>query len=128
MKRQSFSFLAEAKNGQVIIDVRAWKQMVGELEGKEFVIDVETRGEGPSRAQVKFFHVICRAISDRTGIQPKLVKAALKNEFLLIDEEYELCRSITTLSTAEMSEFIENCLQWAAEKLELVIDSKQVAA
>ncbi len=131
------AFLVEIKNGQVILDIRAWNQMVADGEGKELEIYVEERARSrPTRAQLRFFHgVVCKSIVKHTadaGYTLKEIKAALKAEFLMIgDGEYELCRSVATLSPAEMSEFIDQCIQWAAEKLHLVISDpkpKQVAA
>ena len=135
MKPQAF--LAEIKGGQVILDVRAWKQMVADGEGKEIELYVEERGRShPTRAQLRYFHgVVCKSIVKHTeaaGYTLKEVKAALKSEFLMIgDGEYELCRSVASLSPTEMSEFIDQCIQWAAEKLHLVISDpkpKQVAS
>jgi hypothetical protein len=94
-------------------------------------IQPETRGR--SVAQNKFYWGVCvTAVSEHTGYSPEEVHEIAKELFLPrhpagADDREEPRRTTTTLSSTEMTEFIDQFRRWAAETVGVVIDDPKEA-
>jgi len=93
------------------------------FEGKPITVTVERKRSIRSRNQNDYFHgVICGLLSEHTGYEPTEMKDILKQKFLLVrDDKFPRCRKTSELNTEEMSNFMDQCIRWAAIDLGLVI-------
>jgi hypothetical protein len=76
-----------------------------------------------SNQQNRYYHgVVCRMITDETGLTPDETHEALKIKFL--PKHHDLLptvKSTTKLSTIEFQAYIAEIVMWAAEFLQLII-------
>jgi len=96
---------------------RAFEAMNGRL------VSVSVRPYKPKRSGQQnsyYWAVVIDRISRRTGYSPDEAHSAMKWQHLKVhrDNLPPTVRSTTSLSTAEMTEYIEACRRWAAEFLD----------
>lgn len=108
-------FHAYIKSGKVQwVRPEAARDFIASLEGKRIKIIIEepTRTKSQNRAM----HSLFTAIAERIGRSPAYVKAAMKAIFLAEED-----RGTSDMSVGEASEFLEFCLCFAAQELDLVL-------
>ena len=124
--KYEFQSTGEVSAGKLTLDRReVFDLQIKRFEGKRVRISVELERSGRSNAQNRYFHgVIVQMISDHTGYEPEEVKAILKSMFLKAERDgREYVRETHRLDTAEMAEFTDRCIRWAAVELQMVIPS-----
>ena len=105
-----------------LLNLSGWRGLLKHLAGKTVVVTIAPYRKRRSVNQNAYFHgVICELISDHTGYEVDEVKEILKHMFLFVDEPYPHARPTSRLNTAEMAEFTDRCIRWAAQELGIVL-------
>lgn len=109
-------------------DKQGIAQHIAGLEGKRVLITVEEYSGKRSLSANAFFHgVVCKYISEATGYEIPETKILLKHMFLTkVGKNGRLyVRETHRLNRAEFSDFVEQCVRWAAITLDVVIPNPE---
>lgn len=121
-------FFGKVSKGRIILDEPdTYRDYIFTLDDKRIELTVQKEQKDKSLPQTKYlFGIIYKAISETTGYTIEEVHQMMKSIFLKTHKEvakkrYTVIRSISELTTVEMSEYIENCKRWGATELQLNI-------
>jgi hypothetical protein len=133
MAAQQFSTTGRIEGGKLYL--RSRRQMDRSLAGWkdcEVVVTIEKAHATRSHAQNAYFHaVVVAMVSDRTGYTPNEAKELLKAQCLPHDladgrngrlvNGLVIGGSTSKLNKLEFIDFLDACVRWAAEQIDLVI-------
>lgn len=125
MPERSGLFYGKVEHGRIVLQNRdGFASLIARLNGCE--IDIELRKHRRNRTTLQnayYWSVVVGMVSESTGYLPCEAHDALRQMFLTdnTDQLLPRVRSTTDLTTIEFSEYVAHCVQFAAEKLELVI-------
>ena len=129
-------FFGKLKGGSIQIGgPKDYRDEFLKMEGKECEIIFQGKEKLLSDKQMRYYRgVVVRLIAEKAGYvlhagsklgyeiaHQELAKKFLTFSVNLAQVKRNYVRSTTTLSSIEMTEYIEFCRQWALEKLNLVI-------
>lgn len=128
MNKSLIKFFGVVKNGKVCFDnPEQYESHLLTLEEKRIELTIQKEQLSRSNQQSRYlFGVIYQAISDETGytkeeVHEMMKSILLKDHKVVNDKRYTVVRSTSSLTTTEMSEFIEGCKRFAATELSLNI-------
>lgn len=104
-------------------------QRLLEMEGEEIGVTIEKRLNIRTLPQNAYMHVVISYIAEETGYTLEETKEKMKFMFLLRTDEDGLSYvpSTATLTTVQMTTFIDEMKAWASEFLHLYIpDAEEV--
>lgn len=104
-------------HGFVPNDPTRWMRHVATLDGKEVTASMEKRRKVRSLDQNSYYwKVVIGMLAEYCGDFPEAIHDACRMKFLT-DHSGKLptIRSTTSLDTKEFSDYLENCIQLAAE-------------
>jgi hypothetical protein len=111
-------FTGQVVNGRwVPRELAAVNYAIEQHEGKQVDITIELHRDRRSDRQNRFYWgVIIKALSDSTGYRPEELHMALKIRLLSrVDHRgLEIVKSTSRLTTDEAAEYIERCIELAA--------------
>lgn len=111
-------FPGKVLGGKVqVADARGWERLVQSLEGKDIEIGIAKRRKVRSLSQNAFYwKVVIGMLAEYCGDSPEAIHDACRMKFLA-DHTGRLptVRSTASLDTKEFSDYLENCIQLAAE-------------
>lgn len=102
---------------------KAAQLVAGLSPTKRWQISITTAKSKRSLEQNDRFHAIVAAIADFTGNDPRQLKEWAKAEFgpyasiTIEGKQYDVVRSSSTYTTAEMTEMMDRLEAWAATEL-----------
>jgi len=102
-------FYGRTRNGRLLVDQREkFEAYLRGMSGAEIEIAVRRRRRARTLSQNDFYRAIVHLIAEYAGGEEEEVHEGLKLKFIK-------GRSTTELTTVEMSEYIDRCIQEAAE-------------
>lgn len=136
MKQPRLTYFGSVSNdGHLILPKAIRSEVVRWFLGKEIEVSFSQKKKPRSNPQNAYYwgvviDLICQAMNEAGDlVKPQEVHEFLKHRFLKIQKIdietgellYEYSRSTTDLSTFEFSEYVERCVQFAAEFLNIEI-------
>ena len=126
-------FLGVVQDGNIrVLDSASFREYLRSLPSEiEIVVRPRISRKDRSNSQLKYyFGVVVRMISEETGYSKdevhELLKALFLTETLTLhtkhgDQTVAAPKSTSSLSTAEMEDYLRQIRMWAAEELELSV-------
>lgn len=132
MSKPVVKFFGVVKAGKVYLDEpENYESYLHTLDEKRIELTIQKEQLNRTNQQSRYlFGVVYQAISDETGytkeeVHEMMKSILLKDHKVVNDKRYTVVRSTSSLTTVEMSEFIEGCKRWAATELSLNIPDAQ---
>lgn len=125
MSNRSNVYYGRIIDGHIkLLHRESFAALIQQLEGCEIDIQLRKhRKDRSSKQNAYYWSCVVAEIANFCGYEPTEAHDALKQMFLTDHSNAALprVRSTTTLDTKEFMEYIEKCVQFAAEKFGIVI-------
>jgi hypothetical protein len=98
--------------------------VAGLPEGKRYEVQIKRYRPKRTNQQNKYYwSTVVQMIADETGMSKDHTHDALRQKFLTVpgDGPLRVIRSTTELTTVEMMKYVDECVLFAAEFLQIVI-------
>jgi hypothetical protein len=130
------------RNGQIDFqqyDRKRWYQLISEQKDGEYVLSLKKKKKRRSNEQLRYlWGVVYKMISDETGLSQEDVHESMKMQYLCGLKTFvtktgktmslvapRSLSDIGDVTTGEMGKYIEDCRQWAAEFLGIIIPNSE---
>jgi len=117
-----YKFQGEVVDGKIKVDRQKYfNTYVKTFEGQKIEIAIQKKSTARSGRQNRYFHgVVCKYWGEYVGHDIETMKGVLKGKFLkrsvmMKGKEVEFIRDTSSLTVAEMKEFIDQCVMLAIE-------------